>query len=139
MIPAGEANPGPPIGTVLGPLGVPGPQIVAKMNEATKEFKGMKMPVKVIIDMATKGFEVEVGAPPTAELIKREIGLEKGTADGSVVSDISMEQVKKIAQEKMKFMNASDEKKAISEVLGTCKSIGLTVDGKPAMEVQAGL
>jgi len=135
QIPAGEATPGPPLGTVLGPLGVPTPQIVAKMNEATKEFKGMKMPVTLKVNMDTKQFEVEVGSPPTAGLIKRLIGLEKGTADGSVVGDITMEQVKEVARQKMKFMNAPDEEAAVREVLGTCRSIGLTVDGKPVKEL----
>ncbi|MBR9681531.1 MAG: 50S ribosomal protein L11 [Candidatus Altiarchaeota archaeon] len=135
QIPAGEATPGPPLGTVLGPLGVPTPQIVAKMNEITKEFKGMKMPVILKVDMVTKKFEVEVGSPPTAGLIKKVIGLDKGTADGSTVADITMDQVKEVVKQKIKFMNAPDEKAAIKEVLGTCKSIGLTVDGKSVVDV----
>jgi len=139
QIPAGEATPGPPLGTVLGPLGVPTPQIVAKMNEVTKEFKGMKVPVILHVDLGTKKFEVELGAPPTAGLIKRLIGLDKGTADGSIVADITMEQVKEIAKQKIKFMNAPDEKAAVKEVIGTCKSLGLTVDGKSVADTLANL
>ena len=139
LIPAGKATPGPPLGTVLGPLGVPTPQIVAKMNEVSKAYDGMKVPVILKVDLGTKKFEVELGPLPTAGLIKRKIGLEKGTADGSVVSDITMEQVKEVAKEKMEFMNAPDEKAAVKEVLGTCKSIGLTIDGKDVMEVLGSL
>lgn len=139
LIKAGEATPGPPLGTVLGPLGINTGKLVAEMNQKTQQYKGMKIPVKVIIDMTTKLFEVEVGAPPTSDLLRQAAGLEKGTADGSVVGDISMDKVQEVARQKAKFMNSPDEANALKEVIGTCKSIGLTVDGKPAKDLLAQL
>jgi large subunit ribosomal protein L11 len=134
-IPAGKADPGPPLGTVLGPLGVPIGQIVAKMNEVTKPYEGMKMPVILKLDPVTKQFEVEVGPVPTSELLKKEAGLEKASGDGSVAGDISMDKVKEIAKQKQADMNARDFDHAVKEVLGTCKSIGLTVDGQSAKDL----
>ncbi len=134
LVPGGEATAGAAIGGALGPLGIPVGKVIGKINEATKEFKGMQVPVKVIVDPATKEFELEVGMPPVSALIKKELGLEKGTGDGSVVGDISWEKLLEIARKKQESCLGSDLKQVAKEVVGTCQSMGVTIEGKPAKE-----
>ncbi|MBC7219007.1 MAG: 50S ribosomal protein L11 [Hadesarchaea archaeon] len=138
MVEGGKANPGPPLGPALGPLGVNVAQVVAKINEATSSFTGMKVPVTVVVKKKTKEFSIEVGSPPTAALIKKELGLEKGakTAGKEVVGNLSLAQVVKIAKLKLGTSLAKGLKSAVKEVLGTCVSLGVTVEGKSPKEVQ---
>ncbi|MEM2455554.1 MAG: 50S ribosomal protein L11, partial [Candidatus Bathyarchaeia archaeon] len=84
IVEGGKATGGPPIGPAIGPLGVNVVAVVNKINELTKEYTGMKVPVKVIIDPETKVFEVEVGIPTTAALILKEVGVEKGSSKPNV-------------------------------------------------------
>jgi len=74
LVDGGKASAGPPLGPALGPMGVNIMQVINTINDKTKEFNGMKVPVKVIIDPTTKNFEIEVGTPPAASLILNEIG-----------------------------------------------------------------
>ena len=76
LVPGGKASAGPPLGPALGPLGVNVAQVVAKINEQTKDLNGMQVPVKVIVKSRTE-FEIEVGTPPTSALIIKEMGVEK--------------------------------------------------------------
>ena len=130
LVPGGKATPGPPVGPALGPLGANIKQIVDEINEKTSGFDGMQIPVKVIVE-ADKSFSIEVGTPPTSELIKKEAGVEKGsgTPGGDSVGDISLEGVKKIAKTKMEVMLSYKLRNAVKEVIGTCQSVGVTVDG----------
>jgi len=138
LVDGGKATPGPPIGPALGPLGVNVGQIVAKINEKTAAFEGMKVPVKIIIDKKTKQFDVEVGSPPVSALIRKELGLEKGakTAGKEVVGNLTFGQAIELAKLKLGAMMAKDLKASVKEVLGTCVSMGVTVDGRNAREVQ---
>jgi len=138
LVEGGKATPGPPLGPALGPLGVNIPAVVAAINEKTKDFAGMKVPVKVIVDPKTKEFEIEVGTPPTSALILRELGVEKGSSDAKneSVGNLTMEQVVKIARMKRDGMLASSMRSAVKEVLGTCVSVGVRVEGKHPKEVQ---
>jgi len=138
LVEGGKATPGPPLGPALGPLGVNVAQVVKAINEATKEFEGMKVPVKVIVDVSTRQFEIEVGLPPTSALILKELGIEKGSSDPKrdKVGDLSLEQVIKIAKIKKQSMLSYTLKNAVKEVLGTCVSMGVTVMGKDPREVQ---
>ncbi len=137
LVDGGKASAGPPLGPALGPMGVNIGQIVAKINEKTKDFQGMKVPVKVIIDPATKQFEIEVGVPPTSALVLKEAGIDKGSGDAKVdlVGNLNVEQVVRIAKMKRDSMLASTLKAASKEVIGTCLSMGVTVEGKPAREI----
>ncbi|MCS4542410.1 MAG: 50S ribosomal protein L11 [Euryarchaeota archaeon] len=137
LIEGGKATPGPPIGSALGPLGVNVAKVVETINEKTKEFAGMQVPVKVIIDKASKEFEIQIGTPPASALIKRELKLEKGSATPKtqVVGNLTMEQVIKITKMKIDEMLASDLKAAAKEIVGSCVSLGITIEGKPAKEV----
>ncbi len=135
LVPGGKASAGPPLGPALGPLGVNVAQVVAKINEQTKDLNGMQVPVKVIVKSRTE-FEIEVGTPPTSALIIKEMGLEKGTGDRTAVGNITMEQVLKIANIKRKGLLSKSLKNAASEVIGTAGSVGATIDGMPSKEAQ---
>lgn len=135
LVDGGAASAGPPLGPALGPLGVNTGQVVAEINEKTKDFKGMKIPVKVIVDDATRSFEVKVGSPPTSALIKKELGIEKGTKDASPVGNLSFAQLLKIASAKKDSLLAKDIKPAVKEVVGVCQSVGVTVEGRKAKEL----
>jgi len=137
LVPGGEATAGPPIGPALGPLGLNVLQVIEEINRQTSEFKGMRVPVEVIVDTDTKSFRIKVGTPTTAALIVKEAGVEKGSGQPNreFVGNLSMEQVVKIAKLKMPDMRAKTLKAAVKQVLGTCLSMGITVEGKLAKEV----
>jgi large subunit ribosomal protein L11 len=138
LVSGGQATAGPPLGPALGPLGVNVPAIVARINELTSDFSGVKVPVKITVDIDTKEFEVEVGTPPTVALIIRELGAEKGSGNPKAekIGNLTMEQVRKIAKIKLGQSYAKTLKSAALEVLGTCVSMGVTVEGKDPKEVQ---
>ncbi len=138
LIEGGKATPGPPLGPAIGPLGINMMQVVEQINEKTADFDGMKVPVKVIVDVGTKSFEIEVGTPPTTALIKDELNIEKGSQDPGLdkVADLSIEQALKVARMKFSALLSNDYKMATKEVVGTCVSMGLTVEGKDPKTVQ---
>ena len=112
LVEGGKATPGQPLGPALGPLGVNIPKIVAEINNKTKAFNGMKVPVKIIIDSKTKDFEIKVG-------------------------DLSMEQAIRIAQMKGDSLMGKDLKRQVLEVVGTCTSMGVTIEGQDSKAVRA--
>jgi large subunit ribosomal protein L11 len=138
LINGGEATAGPPLGPALGPLGVNVLQIVNAINELTKAYAGMKVPVKVIVDVDTKAFEVEIGTPSTSALIIRELGVEKGSGNPKAekIGNLTIEKALKIAKMKMKDTYSKDVKAALKEILGTFVSMGVTVDNKDPREIQ---
>lgn len=138
LVAGGQATAGPPLGPALGPLGVNVLVIVNKINEVTKDYAGMKVPVKVIVDTETKEFEVTVGTPTASALIVSELKIEKGSGSPKAqkVGDLSMEQVVRIAKLKQAELLSTNTKAAVKEILGTCVSMGVTVEGKDPREVQ---
>ena len=136
LIEGGKATAAAPLGPALGPMGVNIGDIVNEINEKTKNYSGMKVPVKVIINSATKAFEVEVGSPPTSALIKKEAGIAKGTGNPKTdfVANLTIDQVKNVAKMKMDTLGAKDIKAACKEVMGSCDSMGVTIEGKRAKE-----
>jgi large subunit ribosomal protein L11 len=132
LVAGGQATAGPPLGPALGPLGVNVLQIMNKINELTNIYAGMKVPVKIEVDPETKAFEVKVGIPTTAALIVKEAGIQKGsgTPNTAKVGNLSMEQTRQIATIKRQSLLAGNLKAAVKEVVGTCVSMGVTVDGK---------
>ena len=139
LVSGGEASAGPPLGPALGPLGINILQVVNTINEKTKDFPGMKVPVKVEVDSETKKFTVEVGIPPTAALVFKESGINKGsgTAGTDFVGNISMESVVKIAKMKIDVSYAQDVKSTAKEIIGSCLSLGIKVEDKVAKDVYA--
>jgi large subunit ribosomal protein L11 len=136
LVPGGKASAGPPLGPALGPLGVNVAQVVAKINEQTRDLNGMQVPVKIKVKSRTES-EIEVGTPPTSALILKELGVEKGTGDKTVVGNLTMEQVLKIANVKRRGLLSKTLKNAAREVIGTAGSLGATIDGMPSKEAQA--
>jgi large subunit ribosomal protein L11 len=139
LVDGGKATPGPPLGPALGPLGVNVIQVVGAINEKTKAFVGMKVPVTLTIDPKTKEFEIKVGTPPTTALIMKELGLEKGSGkpNSDFVGNLTVKQVTKIADMKKDSMLAKDKRGRFREVVGTCVSMGVTVDGKDPRKIIA--
>jgi large subunit ribosomal protein L11 len=138
LVSGGQANAGPPLGPALGPLGVNVLAIVNKINEVTKDFSGMKVPVKISVDTETQEFEVSVGTPPTAALLVSEIGVSKGSGvpNTEKIGNITLEQAVKIAKMKKEDILGGTLKAAVKEVLGTGVSMGVTVEGKDPRDVQ---
>jgi len=138
LIDGGKATPGPPLGPAIGPLGINMMQVVEQINQKTADFEGMKVPVKIIVDVGTKEFEVTVGTPPTTALIMDELNIEKGSQDPGMdkVADLTVEQALKVARMKFDALLSNDYKNATKEVIGTCVSMGLTVEGKDPRKVQ---
>ena len=138
LVSGGQANAGPPLGPALGPLGVNTMAIVTKINELTKDYAGMKVPVKVAVNVEDKTFEVTVGTPTASALIVSELKIEKGSATPNTekVGNLTMKQVVRIAKVKRPQLLASTLKGASKELIGTCLSLGVTVEGKDPREVQ---
>jgi len=138
LVSGGQATAGPPLGPALGPLGVNVLEIVNKINELTKDYAGMKVPVKVTVDPETKEFDVSIGTPTTSALIVRELKIEKGsgTPNTEKVGNLTMEQVIRISKLKRPELLAKTLKAAAKEALGSCVSMGVTVEGKDPREVQ---
>lgn len=138
LIDGGKATPGPPLGPAIGPLGINMMQVVEEINQKTADFDGMKVPIKIVVDIDTKKFEINVGTPPTTALIIDELKIEKGSQDPGLekVADLKVEQALKIARMKFDSLLSNDYKNAAKEVIGTCVSMGITVEGKDPREVQ---
>lgn len=137
LVDGGKASAGPPIGPALGPTGVNILQVVQKINELTQPFTGLKVPVKIHVTEETKSFDIEVGVPPASALLLKAIGKEKGSQKPKTekVGDISIEKVVEIAKSKMQSLLVDGIKPAFKTVLGTCISIGATVNNMDPKEV----
>ncbi len=133
LVPGGQATPGPPLGPELGPTPVDVQEVVSRINEETDAFDGMEVPVTVEYD-DDGSFSIDVGVPPTAELIKDEAGFETGSGEpqADFVADMTVEQVRTVAEQKSTDLLSYDTKNAAKEVGGTCASLGVTIDGEDA-------
>ncbi|MGC8699816.1 MAG: 50S ribosomal protein L11 [Candidatus Micrarchaeia archaeon] len=138
LIEGGKATGGPPFGPALGPLGVNIAKIIDEINQKTKAFEGIKVPVKVSVDPSTKSYKVEVGSPQTSALILKELGIQHGAKNKEeVAGNITLEQVKKIAKMKESMLYGKSFAEKVKQVLGTCKSMNITCEGKDAREIIA--
>lgn len=139
LVEGGKASAAPPLGPALGPLGININQVISDINKKTALFSGMQVPIKVAVDTATKAFTVSVGTPPASALIKKEAGIEKGSSNPLMdkVADLRIEQIIKVAKMKDTQLLGRGLKSKLKEVLGTCNSMGIMVEGKPAFEVIA--
>ena len=136
LIEGGKATAAPPLGPALGPTGVNIGQVVAEINKKTADFKGMKVPVKVTIDTDSKEFEISIGTPPAAQLIKKEAGVKSGASNPLTekVADLLIEQIIKISNMKQDSLLGNDTKARVREIVGTCQSMGIMVEGMPASD-----
>ncbi len=135
MVEGGKASPAAPLGPALGPLGVNIPAIVQEINNQTKDYAGMKVPVKIKID-SKKNFTVSVGSPPISSLILKEANIKKGSANPKteIIGNLSFEQIVKIAKIKASDLSSYKLKSQVSEIIGSCNSLGITVEGKKAQD-----
>jgi large subunit ribosomal protein L11 len=135
LVEGGKASGGPPLGPALGPLGINVQDVVKSINDQTKDFAGVTVPVSVIINKEKKQFKIEIGMPSAASLIKKELGIEKGAKaepgqKPTPVGNITIDQAIKVAKIKIQSTNATQLKSAVLNILGTCSSIGLTCEGQ---------
>ena len=137
LVEGGKATAGAPLGPALGPLGVNIGKIVAEINEKTKAYAGMKVPVTIEVDKS-KNINITVGSPPMSALIVKEIKAAKGGANQKTdtVGNLTMEHVKKLAEMKLESLASTNLYSAAREVVGTCNSMAVTVEGKRGKEMQ---
>jgi large subunit ribosomal protein L11 len=135
LVPGGNADPGPPLGPELGPTPVDVQAVVQEINDETAAFDGTEVPVTVSYE-EDGSFDIEVGVPPTAELIKDEADFETGSGEPheEFVADLSVEQVRQIAEQKQSDLLSYDLKNAAKEVVGTCTPLGVTIEGENPRE-----
>ena len=128
QIPAGQANPAPPVGPALGQHGVNIAAFTKEFNERTKNDVGMIIPV-VITVYADRSFTFITKTPPAAVLIKKALNLESGSGvpNKTKVASITKKQLEEIASTKMPDLNAASLDAAVSMIAGTCRSMGVTV------------
>lgn len=136
LIEGGKASAAPPLGPALGPTGINIGLVITEINKKTADMKGMQVPVKVVIETTTKEFSIEVGTPPAAALIKKEAGIEKGASNPLTekVADLLIEQIIKVAKIKEDNLLGKDLKMKVKEVIGTCQSMGILVEGMNAQD-----
>ena len=130
QVPAAKATPAPPIGPALGQHGVNIPGFCKEFNERTAKEAGMIIPV-VITVYTDNTFTFITKTPPAALLIKKACGIDKasGVPQRDKVATISKEDVRKIAEQKMRDLNCTDIESAVSMIAGTCRSMGVVVEG----------
>ncbi len=138
IVDGGDMKPGPAVAQQIGPLGINLGKVISDVNSATSNFKGIKVPVEIDVDGKTKSYKIKVFSPPVAELIKKELGLEKGsgTPHNVKVGNIALERVIDIAKTKQSNLLAKDLKSAVKLIVGTCHSLGVLIDNKPAKEIE---
>ncbi len=139
LVTGGSASAGPPLGPALGPLGVNIMEVINAINEKTKDFEGMKVPVTVVVNTDTKKFEIEIGIPSAAALIMKEAGIQKGSgASGSEwAGDVPMDAIIKVANTKLEKSYASSLKSVAKTIIGTCLALGVKIEGKTPKEITA--
>ena len=138
LVNGGQATAGPPLGPALGPLGLNVLAVVKKINELTEAYAGMKVPITVEINVETKEFDVSVGTPTTSALLVKELSIAKGSGNPKTekVGNLTLVQLINIAKLKRAQLFSKTLRSSVKEILGSCVSIGITVDGKEPKDVQ---
>ena len=139
LVTGGGASAGPPLGPALGPLGVNIMEIINAINDKTKDFEGMKVPVTVSVDPDTKKWDIEIGIPSSAALVLKEAGIQKGSGTSGTewVADITIDSIVKVANTKLEKSYASSLKSVAKTIIGTCLALGIKVEGKTPKEITA--
>lgn len=142
LVEGGKATPGPALAPKLSMMKVNIQEVFKKINDKTKDYSGMKVPVKIVIDKKTKEIEIEVGTPPATSILKKEMGIElakiteeEKTAGKTSAGNLTMEQVVKVAKMKQDDLLAKNFKNAVKTIVGICASMPVTVEGKEPKEV----
>ena len=130
QIPAGKANPAPPVGTVLGPAGINIQEFCQKFNDATKDKMGDVVPCEISI-YEDRSFDFVLKTPPAAFMLKKAAKIEKGSKKGAneIVATISKEDLRKIAETKLPDLNAYTVEEAMNIIEGTARNMGIAIKG----------
>ena len=137
QIEGGKATTAPPLGPALTDAGLNAAEVVEKINDLTKQYQGLTVEVKVVVDLDTKKYRIELGLPNTTSLLLKFAGASEPSGDPAhkKVGDLKFEDIVKVAILKKPELNAKSLKAAVKCILGSARSIGLTVDGKDPKEV----
>ena len=146
IVQGGKATPAPPLGPALAPTKVNVGEVINAINQKTKEFDGMEVPVTINIDLKTKEFEIAVGTPSVAALVKKELKVQKLSKAAFNVyqkeevkeefkESLKFEQVVKIARAKMDDIKTDNLKKAVKQVVAFCVSGGVYIEDKRPKEI----
>jgi len=132
QVEGGKARPGPPLGPMLSQLGLNVKKVVDEINEKTKQFEGMTIPVSIIINTKTKEYRIEVGIPTTTALLLKAVGAKEPPGDPmhNKIGDLPMEKIIEITLQKKPQLLSKTLKAGVKTILGSARSIGITVDGK---------
>ena len=138
LVEAGDMKPGPALSQKLGPAGINIGKVIQDVNKATISFKGIKVPIELDVDAKTKNFTINVFTPPVSELLKKELGIEKGSGQHKKinVANAAIEQIISVAQTKMPGMLCKDFKSAVKSVVGSCVSLGILIEDKNPKETE---
>ena len=130
QLPAGKATPGPPVGSSLGPHGINIAAFTKEFNDKTAAQAGLIIPVVITI-YQDRSFDFVLKTPPAAVLVKKALGIQSGSGkpNRTKVGKITMAQIREIAETKMPDLNASSIEQAMTMIVGTCKSMGVVVEG----------
>lgn len=128
QLPAGSVNPGPPVGTSLGPHGINLGQFCQQFNDATKDMVGSIVPAEITI-YEDRSFEFKLKTSPASDLLRKAAGVEKGAGDilKQKVGSVTKSQIREIAEKKMEDLNAHDIDAAMKIIEGTARSMGIEV------------
>lgn len=128
QIPAGQANPAPPVGPALGQHGLNIVEFCSRFNEATKEQRGDIIPVEITV-YEDRTYDLKFKTPPASDLLRKAAGVEKGSAvpHKNKVGKVTKEQVRQMAEKKMADLNANDVEGAMKIIEGTARSMGITI------------
>ncbi len=128
MIPAGQANPSPPVGPALGQRGVNIMEFCKAFNEKTKDKMGFKIPVEITV-YSDRSFTFETKQPPATDLIMKEAGIKKGSENPLLnkVAQITKEQLLKVVELKIEDLNTNDREQAAKIIAGSCRSMGIEI------------
>ncbi len=139
LVEGGNMTPGPAVAQQLGPMGINVGQVISDVNTATSEFKGVTVPVHLTVNPETKEVSIKVLSPPTSELIKKELKIEKASGNRlkQRVGNFAIEQVISIAKAKHNSMLSNDFISTLKSVIGTCQALGVLIENKEIKEVLA--
>lgn len=137
LVEGGKMSPGPAVAQQLGPMGINMGKVISDVNEATQEFKGVTLPVHLTVNPETKEVSIKVLSPPTSELIKKELGIEKasGARLKQRVGNFAIEQVISVSKAKHESMLSNDFMATIKSVIGTCQALGVLIENKETKEI----
>ena len=138
LVEGGKMSPGPAVAQQLGPMGINMGKVISDVNEATSAFKGITVPVHLTVDPQTKEFDIKVLSPPTSELIKKELKIEKASGERlkQRVGNMAIEQIISVAKAKHDSMLSNDFMATVKSVIGTCQALGVLIEDKEVKKIQ---